>query len=143
MQWPPIRTASASSAFPYILSAKPIAVSEKGTLSLLPTRLTVAHGRLSSVEAALPLHAGSPNNKYTRQFIEFALSKKGQDVVGASGFVAQNVTQVAQTVSEDAPDEYKRLTKNANRLSLDFRFQSGQTDPGQQGQSRSWTGLSP
>jgi phosphate transport system substrate-binding protein len=69
----------------------------------------------------------TPSNKYTRQFVEFALSKKGQDVVGSSGFVAQNVAQVAQTVSAEAPAEYKWLTKEANRLSLDFRFQSGQS----------------
>ena len=46
----------------------------------------------------------------------------------ASGFVAQNVAQVAQTVSVNAPGDYKALTKDANRLSLDFRFESGQTD---------------
>jgi phosphate transport system substrate-binding protein len=86
------------------------------------------NGRLSSVEKALPLHARNPSNKYTRQFVEFALSKKGQDVVGASGFVAQNVCAGGADGSADAPAEYKWLTKDANRLSLDFRFASGQTE---------------
>jgi phosphate transport system substrate-binding protein len=113
---------------PYIQSAKPIAVSDKGTLSLLPTRLTVSTEDYLLSRRLYLYTPSNPGNKYTRQFIEFALSKKGQDVVGASGFVAQNVTQVAQMVSDRAPGDYKWLTKDANRLSLDFRFQSGQTD---------------
>jgi len=111
---------------PYIQSAKPLAVSDQGTLSLLPTRLTVGtEDYLFSRRLYLYTSANS-TNKYVRQFVEFALSKQGQDVVGASGFVAQNVVAQAQTVAENAPEEYKRLTKDANRLSLDFRFQSGQ-----------------
>jgi phosphate transport system substrate-binding protein len=113
---------------PYIQSAKPIAVSEKGTLALLPTRLTVGTEDYLLSRRLYLYTPTNPSNKYTRQFVEFALSKKGQDVVGASGFVAQNVAQVAQTVSAEAPPEYKWLTKEANRLSLDFRFASGQTD---------------
>jgi phosphate transport system substrate-binding protein len=112
---------------PYIQNAKPVAVSEKGTQSLLPTRLTVGtEDYLLSRRLYLYTPAFSSNN-YTRQFVAFALSKQGQDVVEASGFVAQNVAQVSQTVSEKAPDEYKFLTREANRLSLDFRFQPGQT----------------
>lgn len=113
---------------PYIASAKPIAVSEKGTLALLPTRLTVGTEDYLLSRRLYLYTPASSINPYTRQFMEFALSKKGQDVVGASGFVAQNVTPVAQTVSEAAPTDYINLTKNANRLSLDFRFESGQTE---------------
>jgi phosphate transport system substrate-binding protein len=66
----------------------------------------------------------------TGQFVEFALSKQGQDVVAANGFVAQNVAvENAQGVSDAAPDEYRQLTRNAERLSLDFRFQPGQSEP--------------
>jgi len=113
---------------PYIQSAKPVAVAEKGTLALMPTRLTVGTEDYLLSRRLYLYTPASPGNKYTRQFVEFALSKKGQDVVGASGFVAQNVAQVAQTVSANAPWEYKSLTRDANRLSLDFRFQSGQTE---------------
>jgi len=38
------------------------------------------------------------------------------------------VAQVAQTVPAEAPAEYRSLTRDANRLSLDFRFASGQMD---------------
>jgi phosphate transport system substrate-binding protein len=113
---------------PYIQSAKPIAVSDKGTLALLPTRLTVSTEDYLLSRRLYLYTPVNPTNKYTRSFVEFALSSKGQDVVAATGFVAQNVAQVAQTVSAEAPAEYRSLTKDANRLSLDFRFASGQTD---------------
>ena len=113
---------------PYIQSSKPIAVSEKGTLALLPTRLTVGTEDYPLSRRLYLYTPANPSNRYTRQFVEFAISRKGQDVVGAAGFVAQNVAQVAQTVPVEAPEEYRLLTKNANRLSLDFRFASGQMD---------------
>ncbi len=112
---------------PYILSSKPIAVSEKGTVSLLPTRLSVATEDYLLSRRLYLYTPENPKNKYIRSFVEFALSRRGQDVVGSEGFVAQNVTQVAQVAPGEAPEEYKRLTHEANRLSLDFRFESGQT----------------
>jgi phosphate transport system substrate-binding protein len=112
---------------PYILSAKPVAVSEKGTLSLLPTRLSVATEDYLLSRRLYLYTPSNPQNRYTRAFVEFSLSKRGQDVVGANGFVAQNVAQVSQAAPAHAPEEYKSLIQNANRLTLDFRFQSGQT----------------
>jgi phosphate transport system substrate-binding protein len=48
-------------------------------------------------------------------------------VVASNGFAAQNVTQAAQATPDYAPEEYKELTHNANRLTVDFRFQPGKT----------------
>jgi len=113
---------------PYIASSKPIAVSDKGTLALLPTRLTVGTEDYLLSRRLFLYTPANPVNTYTRQFIAFAISSKGQDVVASTGFVAQNVAQVEQTVPADAPAEYKSLTQDANRLSLNFRFASGQMD---------------
>jgi phosphate transport system substrate-binding protein len=113
---------------PYIQSAKPIAVSDKGTLALMPTRLTVGtEDYLLSRRLYLYTPVNS-SNIFMHKFLEFAISRKGQDVVGATGFVAQNVAQVEQTAPADAPPEYKSLTQDASRLSLNFRFASGQMD---------------
>jgi phosphate transport system substrate-binding protein len=113
---------------PYIQSSKAIAVSDKGTLALLPTRLTVSTEDYLLARRLYLYTPANPSNRYTRQFVEFAISKKGQDVVASTGFIAQNVAMVEQTVPADAPSEYKSLTKDANRLSLNFRFASGQMD---------------
>jgi phosphate transport system substrate-binding protein len=110
---------------PFVHDAKPIAVSEKGTHGLRPNRLTVA---TEDYPLSRRLYLYTPaisRNKFTRLFMEFALSRQGQDLVAANGFVAQNVTSEAQTVTTAAPEEYKQLTRNAQRLSLNFRFQTG------------------
>jgi phosphate transport system substrate-binding protein len=113
---------------PYIANSKPIAVSDKGTLALMPTRLTVGTEDYLLSRRLFLYTPANPDDKYTRQFIKFAISRKGQDVIAAAGFVAQNVAQVEQTAPADAPPEYKALTQDANRLSLNFRFASGQLD---------------
>lgn len=112
---------------PFVHSAKPLAVSEKGTRALLPTRLTVATEDYSLSRRLYLYTPATPANQFTRLFIDFALSKQGQDVVAANGFVAQNIASESQAVSDQAPAEYKKLTEKAERLSLDFRFQAGQS----------------
>ncbi len=110
---------------PFVHNAKAIAVSEKGISALRPTRLTIATEDYSlSRRLYLYTPAVAPT-RFTQKFVEFALSKEGQDVVAANGFIAQNVEREKQAVSDEAPDEYKELTRKAERLSLDFRFQPG------------------
>jgi phosphate transport system substrate-binding protein len=113
---------------PYIQSAKALAVSEKGTRALQATPLTVATEDYP-LSRRLYLYApANPANRFTRKFIEFAMSKQGQDVVASSGFVAQNITPQQQVVAQEAPRDYKELTKSAERLSLNFRFRPGKSD---------------
>jgi phosphate transport system substrate-binding protein len=110
---------------PFVHNAKPIAVSEKGTGALLPTRLTVATEDYSLARRLFLYTPATPDNKFTGAFVEFALSKQGQDVVAANGFADQNVALESPELANGVPPEYKRLTRNAERLSLDFRFQAG------------------
>jgi len=72
----------------------------------------------------MPEASASP---MTRDFVQFALSGAGQRVVKKVGFISQEV--VAQEVSLDhsAPEEYRKLTADAQRLSLNFRFLPGTT----------------
>ncbi len=112
---------------PFVHSAKPLAVSEKGTRALLPTKLTVATEDYSLSRRLYLYTPATPANQLTRPFIDFVLSKQGQDLVAENGFVAQNIAKESQAVAEDAPADYKKLTQNAERLSLDFRFQAGQS----------------
>jgi phosphate transport system substrate-binding protein len=112
---------------PFVRSAKAVAVSEKGTRALLPTSLTVATEDYSLSRRLYLYTPTTPANSFTRLFVDFALSKQGQDLVASNGFIAQNIATVAQAVSDSAPAEYKRLTRNAQRLSLNFRFQAGES----------------
>lgn len=121
---------------PFVHNAKPVAVSEKGTRALLPTRLTVATEDYSLSRRLYLYTPATPANKLIGPFVEFVLSKQGQDVVAANGFIAQNVAlENAQGVSDAAPQEYRQMTRNAERLSLDFRFQPGESAPDNKAQA--------
>ena len=115
-------------SLPYVHNAKSIAVSEKGTEALKPTRLTVAAEDYPLSRRLYLYTPATARNKYLHMFVEFALSKQGQEVVAANGFVSQNLQHSAQTVSNTAPEEYKLLTEGAERLSVDFRFPTGKTE---------------
>jgi phosphate transport system substrate-binding protein len=97
-------------------------------MPMLPNRFTVATEDYP-LSRRLYLYTGqSPENKYTRKFIQFAISKAGQEIVGENGFIAQTVVGERQSVSSTAPTAYKQLTNGAERLSLDFRFRTGRSD---------------
>lgn len=113
---------------PYVHSARAVAVSEKGASALQPNRLTVATEDYPLSRRLYLYTPANPANRLTRKFIEFALSRQGQDVVGASGFVAQTVTPQTEAIAANAPSEYRQLTSGAQRLSLNFRFKTGKSD---------------
>ncbi len=113
---------------PYIRDAKAIAVSEGDAIALMPNRLTVATEDYLLSRRLYLYSPSTPRNDWVRRFIDFALSKNGQEVVAKTGFVAQNVESVKASTVENVPVEYKKLTTGAERLSLNFRFQKGGTD---------------
>jgi phosphate transport system substrate-binding protein len=113
---------------PFVRSAKALSVAERGASPMSPNMMAVATEDYPLSRRLYLYTPENPKNPNTRKFIEFAISVAGQDVVGAKGFIAQNVRQQKQTVAPEAPAEYKRLTDGAQRLSLDFRFRSGRAD---------------
>jgi phosphate transport system substrate-binding protein len=110
---------------PFVRNAKPLAVSDKGTEPLLPTTLTVATEDYALSRRLYLYTPANSANPQVREFVEFALSPAGQQVVAANGFVAQTAEQVKQKVAPDAPAEYLSLTANAQRVAMDFRFLLG------------------
>jgi phosphate transport system substrate-binding protein len=75
---------------PYIGSAKAIAVSEPGARALLPNKFTVATEDYL-LSRRLYLYSPSSLKPLARKFLDFAVSKAGQDIVAENGFVEQNV----------------------------------------------------
>ncbi|HKV37922.1 MAG TPA: phosphate ABC transporter substrate-binding/OmpA family protein [Blastocatellia bacterium] len=115
-------------ALPYVISSKAIAVSDGSATPLIPTRTTVASEDYILSRRLFLYTAANPQNSYARKFVDFALSKTGQDMVADGGFVAQNVKAETEAVAPGAPGQYRSLTDGAQRLSLDFRFRTGSTD---------------
>ncbi|MEZ5465090.1 MAG: phosphate ABC transporter substrate-binding/OmpA family protein [Lysobacteraceae bacterium] len=60
-----------------------------------------------------------------RDFVRFALSDAGQQVVEETGFVSQRVQAFDPVLRDDLPEEYRGLIQDAQRLSFNFRFDAG------------------
>ncbi len=115
---------------PYVLRAKALAVAdEEGALPVFPTTFTVSTEdypltrRLYMYEP-MTLSLNGP----AHQFISFVTSEEGQDIVRKSGFISQNIQRIQPVLSDELPPEYLALTQGGNRLSLNFRFNSGTFD---------------
>jgi phosphate transport system substrate-binding protein len=114
-------------SMPYIHTAKSVAISDRGTNALKPTLLTVATEDYPLSRRLYLYTPATARNKFIHMFVEFALSKQGQEVVAATGFASQNLVPVSQSVLISAPDDYKQLTQGAERLPVDFRFPDGES----------------
>ena len=112
---------------PYVLNSKALAVSEGGaTMPLFPNRLTVATEDYPLARRLFLYLPVNSNNRLASDFVHFALSKQGQDIVGKTGFVSQNPEEVRPTENASgAPALYQQLTRGKSRLTLNFRFRSG------------------
>jgi len=109
---------------PYIRSAKAVAVWEPGTTPLVPNRLTVATEDYL-LSRRLFLYTAASSNPLVRRFVEFALGSAGQDIVAQNGFVELNVKAESAAAAANSAPEYMSAISGAERLSLNFRFQTG------------------
>jgi phosphate transport system substrate-binding protein len=106
--------------------AKVIAIGEPGVTPVVPTPFTVAT-ETYALTRRLYLYTTKPH-LLGDAFVAFAMSPDGQAVVAKYGFVD------LRPHSEEAPaaqecrgctPEYKKATQGAQRMSVDFRFESG------------------
>lgn len=62
---------------------------------------------------------------WTDALLEYTQSEAGQKLVARSGYVAQTIRAVGQPVQADMPDAYRALAREAERLTVNFRFEEG------------------
>ncbi len=113
---------------PYIKPAKAISVSEQGAAGVYPTPFTVSTEDYPLARRLYLYSPALPDNDHTRDFIEFALSDLGQQVVNEVGFIKLTVEEQDFKLPETAPADYLAATQGAKRLSVTYRFKSGSTD---------------
>jgi phosphate transport system substrate-binding protein len=114
--------------YPYVRSAKALQVSETGARPFLPSPFTIRTEDYPLSRRLYLYTAANPENPLVREYVMFALSQAGQEIVGNNEFVAMIYEPVPQPPAPDAPEEYRRLTASALPLGLDFRFRTGSTD---------------
>ncbi|WP_374980554.1 phosphate ABC transporter substrate-binding/OmpA family protein [Pseudomonas solani] len=64
-------------------------------------------------------------NPWAQALVRFAQGPRGQAIVAQTGFVAQTVQAVKVAAQPDMPKDYQQLARDAQRLSVNFRFQEG------------------
>jgi len=107
-------------------TVKPLAVSEAGS-PLEPTTFNISTEDYPLTRRLYLYTSGNSRQPWSSKFINFVLSDIGREIIGKAGFVQTNITTVRFSRS-DATEKYRNLTNNAERLSLDFRFDSGKSN---------------
>jgi phosphate transport system substrate-binding protein len=114
---------------PYVQNAKAIAVSEEGTHALMPNVVTVAREEYPLSRRLYLYTAANPQNPMVRDYVRFALSPAGQEIVAKKGFVELTAQRVpAPAPPRDAPQEYTTLTRGANPFRFNIYFETGVSD---------------
>jgi phosphate transport system substrate-binding protein len=117
---------------PFVRSTRAVPVSDQNTDPLLPSSFTVAREDYVLSRRLFLYTPTNPPNPLTLRFIQFATSDAGQEIVSRDGFVNQIVKKEGPKLVDssgppvgDLPPGYVRLTANAERLSVNFRFRTG------------------
>jgi len=109
----------------YVRQSRALAVAESGAMALFPADFNVATEDYS-LSRRLYLYVPEKNtHPLARSFAEFAKSDAGQRIAAKVGFVSQEVIAYKKQVTREAPEEYRQLVENAQRLSLNIRFREG------------------
>lgn len=112
-------------ALPYVRQAKAVAIVDGTSQPMLPLNSLIAtedYPLSRRLYFYLPPNA---NNPWARALVSFAQSRKGQAIVAANGFVAQTVQAMTVPLGGQLPDDYQALARQAQRLTVNFRFEEG------------------
>ncbi|WP_444931927.1 substrate-binding domain-containing protein [Microbulbifer sp. SSSA002] len=108
-----------------IRQSKALAVADNNTQPQSPGHLTIATEDYP-LSRRLFLYSSAYRAKpAAAEFLQFVQSEQGQEQVKATGFVAQTPIGVKPAANREGPEEYLKLTENAQRLSINFRFSEG------------------
>ncbi|MCW2292866.1 phosphate transport system substrate-binding protein [Pseudomonas sp. BIGb0408] len=110
---------------PYVRKAKAVAIAAGESQPMLPS-VTLIATEDYPLSRRLFLYGPPKNtNPWAEALLQFAQSPQGQEIVAQNGFIAQTVQAVSIEATADMPATYQTLTREAKRLSVNFRFQEG------------------
>lgn len=110
---------------PYVRKAQAVAIVDGGSKPMLATVSLIAtedYPLSRRLYFYLPPVSHLP---WADALVRFAQSTEGQTIVASSGFISQTVQAVKVQVSAEMPVEYQTIVKQAQRLSVNFRFAQG------------------
>lgn len=111
--------------FTYVGASRAVPIGAAGQQGLLPTRFTISTEDYPLSRRLYLYTISSSGNSNANEFIRFVLSSKGQKIVEANKFVPMDIVKQRTVIPKSTSSEYRKLTGNAERLSVNFRFKSG------------------
>lgn len=110
---------------PYVRHAKAVAVVDGDSRPMLPTISLIATEDYPLSRRLYLYFPTELHHRWGLAFVHFAQSPEGQAIVAQNGFVAQTVQAVKIQPTAQMPAEYQALTRDSERLSVNFRFAQG------------------
>ncbi|MGQ7958192.1 substrate-binding domain-containing protein [Pseudomonas sp. SP16.1] len=110
---------------PYIRQAKAVAIAAGDSQPMPPSTTAIATEDYPLSRRLFLYNQPQPDNPWAQALIDFAHGPRGQAIVEASGFIAQTVRAVRVEPVAQMPAGYRQLAEQAQRLSVNFRFQEG------------------
>lgn len=108
---------------PYIRQSKAVAIAAGESQPMQPSTTLIATEDYPLSRRLFLYTSPTAENAWAKALLEFAHSAKGQAIVEQNGFIAQTVQAVKVSGSPSMPASYQKLTSEAQRLSVNFRFQ--------------------
>ncbi|VVN46556.1 hypothetical protein PS662_05909 [Pseudomonas fluorescens] len=110
---------------PYVRQAKAVAIVDGHSQAMLPLNSLIATEDYPLSRRLFFYLPPNGKNPWAQALVAFAQSSKGQAIVAANGFVAQTVQAMAVTPNALMPEGYQALSRHAQRLTVNFRFEEG------------------
>ncbi|MFW0753827.1 substrate-binding domain-containing protein [Pseudomonas sp. H11T01] len=110
---------------PYVRQAKAVAIVDGDSQPMLPRRSLIATEDYPLSRRLFFYLPPNGQNPWADALVAFAQSSQGQAIVAANGFIAQTVQAMTVTPSAQMPDDYQAITREGQRLTVNFRFEEG------------------
>ncbi|MGL6242417.1 substrate-binding domain-containing protein [Pseudomonas sp.] len=110
---------------PYVRQAKAVAIADGQSQAMLPLNSLIATEDYPLSRRLFFYLPPNGTNPWAQALVTFAQSSKGQAIVAANGFIAQTVQAMSVTPNALMPEGYQALSRHAQRLSVNFRFEEG------------------
>ena len=110
---------------PYVRQAKAVAIVDGDSQAMLPLASLIATEDYPLSRRLFFYLPPNHQNPWAASLVRFAQSPAGQAIVASNGFVAQTVQAISVTPGPAMSPEYQALAKEAQRLSVNFRFEEG------------------
>ncbi len=110
---------------PYVRQAKAVAIVDGDSQPMLPLNSLIATEDYPLSRRLFFYLPPSARNPWAKALVDFTQSSKGQAIVAANGFIAQQVQAMTVESRPSMPEDYQAIARDAQRLTVNFRFEEG------------------